>query len=382
MPADVLVPLPFINLPAQTARVRAGVETAIQKVIDHGQFVMGPEVYTLEEQLSQFCGACYVLSCSNGTDALYLALRAHGVKAGDAILVPTFTFAATAEVVVNIGAIPIFVDCEDRFFCMDSDSIKVGIKRAKELGIPLVGIIAADLFGQPADYPTIHAIAESEGLWVVADAAQSFGATQGQRPVGTLASISTTSFFPAKPLGCWGDGGAIFTDDLAFADIMKSLRIHGHGKDRYENIRSGINARLDTIQAAILLEKLKIFPDEIRARNAVATQYAEHLSDLVDVPRIAPNATSVWAQYVVVLPDAVNRKDVMAFLKARGIPSCVYYERPLHRQKAFSAYPTASALVCAESLCQRVLALPMDAYLSTADVDRVGSALRQALLTA
>jgi len=369
-------PLPFIDLGAQRRRMGERVDAAIRRVVDHGQYIMGPEVRELERKLAEFCGARHALGCSNGTDALGLALRAMGVKPGDAVFVPTFTFAATAEVVAWCGATPVFVDVLPDSFNLDPASLKAGIETAKRHKLHPTAVIPVDLYGQPADYPGIEAIAKAEGLWILSDAAQSFGAALGGRKVGTMGLITTTSFFPSKPLGCYGDGGAVFTDDLRVAGLIDSLRVHGKGSDKYDNVRIGANCRLDTIQAAVLLAKLEIFRDEIAARNRIAERYNTLLQDMVQVPRLDPGATSVWAQYTVVVE---NRDAVAAKLKDQGIPTMVYYPMPLHRQTAYKHYPVAAnGLPVAERLSASVLSLPMHPYLDEATQDRIVAALRAA----
>src|SRR6266436_8286226 len=258
----------FIDLGAQRRRIGRRLDEAILRVVDHGKYIMGPEVATFEKELAAFCGAKHVLSCANGTDALGLALMAKELKPGQAVLVPSFTFAATAEVVAWFDAVPVFVDVREDSFNMEPASLEAGIATAKRLGLVPVGIIPVDLFGLPAEYDEILPIATAHGLWVICDAAQSFGATYRGRKVGTIGDVTTTSFFPAKPLGCYGDGGAVFTNDSETAEVIRSLRVHGKGKDKYDNVRVGMNGRLDTLQAAILLEKLAIFVDEIDARNS------------------------------------------------------------------------------------------------------------------
>jgi dTDP-4-amino-4,6-dideoxygalactose transaminase len=354
----------FIDLKSQLERIRPGVEAAIKRVLDHGIFIMGPEVYALEKELSTFCGAKHVITCANGTDALGLGLMAKNVRPGDAVFVPSFTFAATAEVVAWMGATPVFIDALEDTYNLDPTSLEYGIAQAKKLGLNPVGIIAVDLFGQPADYDTIEAIAAEHDLWVMADGAQSFGASYKGRKVGNIGDIATTSFFPAKPLGCYGDGGAIFTNDDELAAIMASLRVHGQGLDKYDNVRIGMNARLDTIQAAILLEKLTVFPDELVTRQKTADAYTDVLKDHVAVPHVIEGATSTWAQYTVRLPDHVNRPQLMSALKESGIPTMVYYAKPLHLQTAYKHYPTATggSLPVCEKLSEHVLSLPMSGY--------------------
>ena len=273
-------PIEFIDLGAQRRRLGRRIDEAILRVVDHGKYIMGPEVATFESGLAAFCGAKPVLSCANGTDALGLALMAKGIRPGQAVLVPSFTFAATAEVVAWFDAVPVFVDVLEDTFNMDPASLEAGIATTRRLGLEPAGVIPVDLFGLPAAYDEILAIAAAHRLWVICDAAQSFGATYKGRNVGTFGDVTTTSFFPAKPLGCYGDGGAIFTDDDDAAAILKSLRVHGQGSDKYDNVRIGMNARLDTIQAAVLSEKLGIFADETAARNRVAARYAALLDGL------------------------------------------------------------------------------------------------------
>jgi dTDP-4-amino-4,6-dideoxygalactose transaminase len=367
--------LPFIDLQAQRARLGPRVDQAIARVLQHGRFILGPEVDELESRLSAFCGARHVVGCSNGTDALVLALRAKGVGPGDAVLVPSFTFAATAEAVALVGASPVFVDVRELDFNLDPAGISAGVTAARAAGTHARGIIAVDLFGQPADYLALDSAAAEHGLWLIDDAAQSFGARQGDRAVGTLAEITTTSFFPAKPLGCYGDGGAVFTGDDNIAGLLRSLRVHGQGADRYDNVRIGINGRLDTLQAAILIEKLAIFPEEIAARERIAMRYNDMLSDIAVVPRCAPNATSVWAQYTLRI---ANRDAVAKALAARAIPTAIYYPIPLHRQTAYRHYPVAgNGLPVSDRLATEVLSLPMHPYLDAATQDRIVAAIRE-----
>lgn len=372
-PEAMTPPVPFIDLKTQLQHIRPDIDVAIKRVLDHGQFIMGPEVYELEKQLAEFCGVKHVITCANGTDALGLVLMAKNVKPGDAVFVPSFTFAATAEVVAWMGATPVFIDSLEDTYNMDPASLEQGIAYAGELGLKPTGIIPVDLFGQPADYDAIQPIADAHGLWVMADAAQSFGARYKDRMVGNIGDVATTSFFPAKPLGCYGDGGAIFTSDDELAAIIKSLRVHGQGSDKYDNIRIGINGRLDTIQAAILLEKLKIFPSELAARQHVANTYNAELKDYVTVPHLLDNTTSAWAQYTICLPDDINREQFIANLKAAGIPTVIYYVRPLHLQTAYKSYPTATggALPVCESLANKVLSLPMSGYVSNEDKQKI-----------
>jgi len=358
-------PIQFIDLKTQQQRIRSQIETAIMKVLDHGSYVMGPEIELLEEKLAEFCGVKYAISCSNGTDALVLVLMAKKVMPGQAIFVPSFTFAATAEVVAQMGAAPIFIDVLPDTYNMDPESLKLGIITAKKLGLIPAGIIPVDLFGQPADYDAIQAIAYDNNLWILSDAAQSFGGTYKDLKVGNLAEVSTTSFFPAKPLGCYGDGGAIFTSNDELCSVIKSLRVHGQGTDKYDNILIGMNGRMDTIQAAILIEKLKIFPEELKTRQKIADYYNEILRDFVKTPYVISEASSSWAQYTIRLPKKVSREKFILELKNAGIPTAIYYLKSLHQQKAYSHFPVAGEnnLPVSEMLANEVISLPMNGYL-------------------
>ncbi|MDQ4060287.1 MAG: DegT/DnrJ/EryC1/StrS aminotransferase family protein [Pseudomonadota bacterium] len=369
-------PIAFIDLAAQRARLGERIDQAVLAVIDSGRYIMGPEVAQLESDLSAFCGAKHALACSNGTDALALVLRARGLKAGDAVLCPSFTFAATAEVVAWFGATPVFVDILDDSFNMDPVSLEAGIARARRDGLEPVGVIAVDLFGQPADYDAIEPVCAAHGLWLLCDAAQSFGAAYKGRKVGTIGLATSTSFYPAKPLGCYGDGGAVFTDDEDLARVMRSIRVHGEGTDKYDNVRIGMNGRMDTIQAAILIEKLKIFADEIEKRDRVAARYEAALEDVVAVPRLIAGASSVWAQYTVRVPAAA-RDGLAEALKGRGVPTAIHYPKPLHEQTAYRQYPLAgNGLPVSERAAREVLSLPMHPYLDEAAQDRIIDAVR------
>lgn len=369
-------PIPFIDLQSQRLAMGAAVDEAILKVVHSGAYIMGPEVIELEKQLGEFCGARHVLSCANGTDALGLVLMAKGVGPGDAVFVPAFTFVATAEVVAWVGATPVFVDVLEDTFNMDPAHLAASIKWARNNGLRPVAVIPVDLFGQPADYQAILPIAEAEGLWLMSDAAQSFGAKLNNRAVGTYGVATATSFFPAKPLGCYGDGGAVFTDDDELIEILRSIRIHGQGSDKYENVRIGMNGRLDTIQAAVLIEKLKIFPAEIEARQRIADRYNENLRDVAKVPRLMAGATSVWAQYTLLLED---RARVAAACKDAGVPTAIYYPIPLSHQEGYKHFPTGPGGVpVSEKLSGQVLSLPMHPYLTEEAQDRIIAAVRSA----
>ncbi|MGE0564809.1 MAG: DegT/DnrJ/EryC1/StrS family aminotransferase [Pseudolabrys sp.] len=374
-----VAPLPFIDLAAQQRRLGSKIEEAIARVLAHGQYIMGPEVGALESALSEFCGAKHVISCGHGTLALEMVLRALNVKAGDAVLCPSFTFAATGEVVVMCGATPVFVDVHADTFNIDVASLDAGLATAKKHGLNPVGVIPVDLFGQPADYDAIEPWCRANNLWMLSDAAQSFGASYRGRKVGTIGIATATSFFPAKPLGCYGDGGAIFTDDDDLAGVLRSLRNHGQGSDRYDNVRVGTNGRLDTIQAAVLIEKLKIFADEIAARDAIAARYNEQLGDVAMVPTVAAGNTSVWAQYTIKIP-AQKRDAFGSALKGQGIPTAIYYPKPLHRQTAFKDYPVAgNGLPVSDRIAQEVISLPMHPYLEPDIQGRIIAAARNAL---
>jgi dTDP-4-amino-4,6-dideoxygalactose transaminase len=372
-------PIPFIDVAAQRRRLGGAVDEAIARVLAHCQFIQGPEVRALESELAAFCGARHAIATSSGTDALRLVLMAWGIGPGDAVICPAFTFCATAEVVALCGATPVMADVTAETFNLDPASCARAVATAKRLGLKPRAVIPVDLFGLPADHDAIAALAAAHGMQVLDDAAQAFGATYRARKLGTFATATATSFFPAKPFGCYGDGGAIFTDDDVLAERLRSLRVHGEGADKYDAARIGITGRLDTIQAAILLEKLKIFPEEIVARNAVAQRYAAGLAGVATVPRVGNESTSVWAQYTIRL--APGRRDTLAAaLKDRGIPTAIYYAKPLHRQAAYRGFPVAEGgLPASEQLAEEVISLPMHAYLDQPVQDRIIAAVRQAL---
>jgi len=370
-------PIPFIDIAAQRRRLGRAVDEAVARVLAHCQFINGPEVAELEAALAAFCGAKHVVACASGTDALLMVLMAKGVGRGDAVLCPSFTFCATGEVVALTGAVPVFVDVDEASFNIDAASLKRGITAAKRLGLKPRGVIPVDLFGQSADHDAIGAVAAAEGLFVLDDAAQAFGASYKGRRLGGFGVITATSFFPAKPLGCFGDGGAIFTDDAGFAELLRSVRVHGQGSDKYDNVRIGLTARLDTVQAAVLIEKLKIFEDEIAARNKVAERYAQGLGNVVTVPCLASGATSVWAQYTIRLPEGTDRDGFASALKAQGIPTAVYYPKSMHQQTAYRDFPVADGgLAVSERLSSDVISLPMHAYLDEPTQERIIKAVR------
>src|ERR1700755_1871465 len=334
-------PVPSIDIGAQRRRLGQSIDDAVGRVLTHCQFINGPEVTELEAALAAFCGARHVVTCASGTDALLMVLMAKGVGRGDAVFCPSFTFCATGEAVALAGAVPVFVDVDEATFNMDVNSLKRGIATTRRLGLAPRAVMPVDLFGQSADHDAIGLVAEAEGMFVLDDAAQSFGASYNGRRLGTLGLATATSFFPAKPLGCFGDGGAIFTDDAGLAETLRSIRVHGQGADKYDNVRLGITGRLDTIQAAVLIEKLKIFDDAIAARSKVADRYARGLGNLDAVPRLASGCTSVWAQYTIRLPKGVDRDGFAAALKAQGVPTAIYYPKSMHQQSAYRHFPVA-----------------------------------------
>jgi dTDP-4-amino-4,6-dideoxygalactose transaminase len=373
------VPIPFIDVAAQRRRLGRSVDEAIARVLGHCQFILGPEVRALEVKLSEFCGARHVVTCASGTDALVMVLMARGIGSGDAVICPSFTFTATAEVVALVGATPVFADVEERSFNLDPASLQRACAAAREAGLHPKAVIPVDLFGQPADYDRIVPIAEAENLFVLDDAAQAFGATYKNRRIGALAPATATSFFPAKPLSCYGDGGAVITDDDELAQVIRSLRVHGEGHGKYDCVRIGLNGRLDTIQAAVLMEKLKIFPEEILTRERIARRYSTGLADVATVPRLAPGSTSVWAQYTIRLPSG-RRDGLAAALKMEGIPTAIHYPVPLHRQQPYQRFPIAAGgAPVSERLAEEVISLPMHAYLDQTTQDRIIDAVRRAL---
>ena len=373
-------PVPFIDLAAQRRRLGNSVDEAVSRVLTHCQFINGPEVTQLEAALAAFSGAKHVVSCASGTDALLMVLMAKGVGRGDAVFCPSFTFCATGEAVALTGATPVFVDVDEATFNMDAGSLKRGIATAIKRGLQPRAVIPVDLFGQSADHDAIGRVAEAEGMFVLDDAAQAFGASYKGRRLGTFGLVTATSFFPAKPLGCFGDGGAIFTDDAELAETLRSIRMHGQGSDRYDNVRLGLTGRLDTLQAAILIEKLKIFEDEIAARNVVAERYARGLGNIVSVPRLASGCTSVWAQYTIRLPKGSDRDAFAAALKAQGIPTAIYYPKSMHQQTAYRDFPVADGGVpISAALSDDVISLPMHAYLDEPTQERIIRAVHGAL---
>jgi UDP-2-acetamido-2-deoxy-ribo-hexuluronate aminotransferase len=355
----------FIDLKAQQKKILPALEDRIQRVLAHGQYILGPEVQELEERLAAYVGVKHAISCSSGTDALLMPLMAHGVGPRDAIFTTPFTFIATAEVILLLGATPVFVDIDPKTFNIDPAALEEAItslgKNPKTAALKPKGIIPVDLFGQPADYERINALAKKFGLFVLEDAAQSFGATYKGRRAGALSEIAATSFFPAKPLGCYGDGGAVFTDNDELAGVLRSIRVHGQGVHKYDNVRVGINGRLDTLQAAILLAKLDLFPQEVEDRQRVADAYSHGLKGVVEVPYVAPDCTSIWAQYSV-LSD--RRAELQGKLQEAGVPTAVYYPLPLHLQGAFTHLGHRKGeFPISEKASERIFSLPMHPYL-------------------
>lgn len=374
-----MTPIPFIDVAGQRKKLGKKIDDAVAKVLDHCQFILGPEVRELEAALSAFAGVKHTISCASGTDALMLVLLAKNVGPGDTVFCPSFTFAATCETVALVGATPVFVDVEEDTFNMDVESLERAIATAKRLGLNPKAIIPVDLFGLPADHDSIAEIAEDEGLFILDDAAQGFGGVYKGKKIGGFGIAAATSFFPAKPLGCYGDGGAVFTNDDQLAETIRGLRVHGQMPGKPEFSRIGITGRLDTIQAAILLEKLKIFPAEIEARNRVAARYAEKLAQYTIVPRVPEGYTSVWAQYTIRLAPG-QRDNLAAALKAEGIPTAIYYAKPPHKHEAYKKFPVAEGgLPNTDKLSGEVISLPMHAYLDEPTQDGIIDAVKRAL---
>lgn len=373
--------IPFIDLQAQYHLLERDIRAGIERVLAHGQFIMGPEVEELERRLADYVGVRHAVSCSSGTDALLMPLMAWGVGPGDAVFTTPCTFIATAEVVGLLGATPVFVDIDSRTFNLDPARLKAAVARVRSEGrLRPRGVIPVDLFGLPADYDEIARVAAGDGLLILEDAAQSFGAQYKGRRAGALAPVGATSFFPAKPLGCYGDGGAVFTDDDALAEVLRSIRIHGKGSDKYDNVRVGINGRLDTLQAAILLSKLDVFPHELEARQRVAKRYDDILAGMAETQFVPDGYLSAWAQYSILLRDKGERMALQGALKKDGIPTAVYYPKPLHLQGAFAALGCKEGdFPVTESVSRRIVSLPMHPYLVDEEVDRIGASVRKTL---
>ena len=370
--------IPFIDLKSQYARIKDDIAEAINGVLDHGQYILGPAVKEFEADIVNFTGASECISVASGTDALVIPLMAKGIGPGDAVFLPAFTYTATAEVAALVGATPVFVDVDADTFNMDPASLEAEIARVSAEGklTPRI-VMPVDLFGLPADYDTLLPIAEAHGVDVIADAAQSFGGSYKGKRVGALAPVSGTSFFPAKPLGCYGDGGAIMTMDDELANIMRSVRIHGTGDHKYDVVRIGMNGRLDTIQAAILSVKLKIFEEELKVKEALSRNYDRELSGHVAVPRRVDGSESAWAQYVIKVPEDA-RENLQNALKAKGCPTQIYYPTPMHFQKAYAHWGKgAGSMPVSEALCNSVLALPMHAYLTDESFETICTTIHQ-----
>jgi len=365
----------FIDLHAQQRRIRDRIESGFKKILDHGKYIMGPEIKELEERLAKFVGTTYALSVSSGTDALLMPLMAYQVGRGDAIFTPPFTFIATAEVIQLLGATPVFVDILPDTYNIDPVKLREAIEKTKKEGkLNLKGIIPVDIFGQPADYDEINAIAKEYGLFVIQDAAQSFGSSYKNKKACSHAHVGATSFFPAKPLGCYGDGGMVFTDNKVLYDLLDSIRIHGKGTDKYDNIRIGINGRMDTIQAAVLLAKMEIFEEEIHLRQEVANRYSMGLKDCTTVPFVKECSISAWAQYSLLHPE---RDKVLARLKTEGIPTAIYYPISLHQQEAFKHLEYRKGdFPVSEKISAEIFSIPMHPYLKTEDQNRIIEAIR------
>lgn len=367
----------FIDLVAQQRPIRGKIDAAIARVLDHGKYIMGPEVGEFEAKLEVFTGAKHALGCANGTDALAVVLMAWQVGPGDAIFVPSFTYVASAEVAAMLGATTFFIDVHEDTFNINVKSFEKAIGDAKKMGLRPAVVVPVDLFGQPADTPAVEAVAKVHKIKVLVDAAQSFGATLHGKKVGCWGDATTTSFFPAKPLGCYGDGGAIFTNDDELAKLVDSIRLHGKGSEKYDNIRVGMNSRLDTLQAAILLEKLAVFPDELVARDKVANRYIDGLSDVATTPKLVDGCTSAWAQFTLI----VNQRDaVQAACQEKGVPTMVYYPMALSQQTGYKHLPSVGGgTPISDSLSGRVLSLPMHPYLEESEQNYIIDVVRGAL---
>lgn len=362
----------FIDLRKQLDLIRDSIENRIQNVLNHGKFIMGPEVLELEERLASYINVEFAISCSSGTDALLIPLMANNIGPGDAVLTTPFTYIATAEVIALLGATPIFIDIYPTTYNMDPYNIELGVREAECKGLKPKAIIPVDLFGLPARYRIIEDFAKKHNLIVIEDAAQGFGGRIGDRKSATFGKVASTSFFPAKPLGCYGDGGAIFTNDNQLAEKMRSIRVHGGGNNKYDNIRLGINGRIDTIQAAVVLEKLKIFPKEVELRNKIADYYLSNLPSNLVGPFVPKNYTSSWAQFSVLAESAEHRKLLMSALEQKKIPAMIYYPIPLHNQKVFSnlGYKKGDFPI-SENISERIFSLPMHPYLDKSEQDRI-----------
>ena len=365
----------FIDLKAQQRRLRTSLDRRIGEVLDHGAYIMGPEIAELEEKLARYVGVKHCIACASGTDALLMPLMAYDIGPGDVLFTSPFTFIATAEVVALLGATAVFVDINPQTYNIDPEKLDAAIQKfvRSNSGKKARGIIPVDLFGQTAEYDPIETIAKKHGLFVLQDAAQSFGATYKGRRAGSSGNVGATSFFPAKPLGCYGDGGAIFCNDDTMMQKLRSIRVHGQGSDKYNNIRIGINGRLDSLQAAVLLAKMEIFEEEIELRNNVALRYSEKLKNTVTTPFVHKDCTSVWAQYSLLTE---HRDDMLKKLKSRGVPTAVYYPKPLHMQDAFRTLGYMRGdFPISERIADSIFSVPMHPYLSEEDQDYIVRAI-------
>jgi len=368
----------FIDLAKQQSLIKEALDERIQTVLAHGKYIMGPEIREMEAQLAEYAGTRHCVSCASGTDALLMPLMAWGVGPGDAVFTTPFTFIATAEVVQLLGATPVFVDVDPKTYNISPALLDEAINNVlRKDELTPKAIIPVDLFGLPADYSALEKIAQKYGVRILEDAAQGFGGRINDRVAGSFGDAASTSFFPAKPLGCYGDGGAIFTDDDELHEKLVSIRVHGKGTDKYDNVRIGLNGRMDTLQAAVILEKFKLFPGEIEKRNAVAHSYSSLLNERVQTPFVPEGSTSVWAQYSVLAKDESDRQVLQIRLKEAGIPTAVYYPKPLHQQTAFAhlGYQTGDFPV-SEALSQRIFSLPMHPYLELADIQSIAEVIK------
>ena len=362
------MPLPFVDLKRQYEDLKPAIDERIHKVLEHGRYILGPEVGELEEALAKLAGTDFAIGCASGTDALVMALMALGIGPGDGVVTTPFTYVATAEAIALVGAKPLFVDIDERTYNIDPEEVRALLDRSAEsLGARPRAIMPVDLFGLPADYASLREIARAHDLRLIGDGAQSFGSSLDGRPTATFADVWTTSFFPAKPLGCYGDGGAVFTSDPELAERLRSIRVHGSGKTKYENVRLGLNSRLDTLQAAVLLAKLPSFPDEIVTRNRVARAYTDRLRDLVVTPVHPDDRISAWAQYSIRSP---RRAEIRRALGEAGIPTAVYYEIPLHLQPAFAYLGhRPGSMSRAEEAARTIVSLPMHPFVTDEQIE-------------
>ena len=366
----------FIDLKAQQKLIREKIDQRVKKVLDHGQYIMGPEIDELEEKLADYVDVKHCITCSSGTDALLIPLMAMGIGPGDAVITTPFTYIATAEVIALVGATPIFCDIYDRTFNINPEQLQKAFDLAISKNLKPKAIMPVDLFGLPARYRLIEKFAKENNMMVIEDAAQGFGGKIKERRVGSFGDVAGTSFFPAKPLGCYGDGGAIFTNNDELAEKMKSIRVHGSGKDKYQNERIGINGRLDSIQAAVVLEKLQIFDEELISRKKVAKYYTQNINKMFIPPLIPDKYNSSWAQYSIILPDGLNRDNLINNLKDDGIPSMIYYKIPVHLQNGYSKYfDKEYNLHVSEKISKKILSIPMHPYLDEIKQDKVLNSL-------